>query len=212
MDALAEQIEEYNNELLLQLPAEVLEAFGKSIVELQRENIEKSSLQIGNKITDFSLPNAFGEIIHSEEILEKGKMVIAFYRGGWCPYCNLQLRFLQANISKITNRKAVLLAVSPQTPNHSLMMVEKNNLEFEVLTDHDNTLAEKLGIVFQIQEFVLPYYKDLGITLSDYNGNEHNKLPVPAVFVIDQNHVVSFRFLDVNYMNRLNLEKLLEVL
>lgn len=119
---------------------------------------------------------------------------------------------MQENLSRIKEKNAVLIAISPQSPDHSLTLAEKNNLEFEILTDTDNAFAEKLGIVFQLQDFVLPYYQGLGIHLSDYNKNNDNKLPVPAVFVIDENRVVTYKFLDVNYMSRVNVEELIEAL
>lgn len=212
MDSLAEQIEKLNHTLSSQLPDEVFEAFGKSIEELKTKKIEEGSLKTGQKMPEFMLPNVHGKWVSSRELLPKGKMILAFYRGSWCPYCNLELKFLQDHLSEIKNKNAFLVAISPQSPDHSLTMIEKNNLEFEVLTDTDNRLAEKLGIAFQLQDFVLPYYKALGINLEDYDKNKGNTLPVPAVFVIDENGYVIFRFLDVNYMNRINIEELINVL
>lgn len=212
MNTLSKQIEHLKQELSSQLPQKILEAFGKSIEDLKIRNIEENSIQIGDQMPEFSLPNAFGKIISSEEVLKNGKMVLAFYRGSWCPYCNLELKYLQDNLSGIKEKEATLIAVSPQSPDHSLSMAEKNNLEFEVLTDIDNNFAEKLGITFQLQDFVFPYYKDLGIDLSDFNKNNDNTLPVPAVFVIDENRVITYKFLDVNYMNRVDVEELIQAL
>ncbi|AZB23335.1 peroxiredoxin-like family protein [Chryseobacterium bernardetii] len=212
MNTLAKQIEHLNQELSSQLPQDILDAFGKSIEDLKTGKFEENSIQIGGQIPEFSLPNALGKIVSSEEILKNEKIVLAFYRGGWCPYCNLELKFLQDSLIRIKNKGAALIAVSPQSPDHSLSMIEKNNLEFEVLTDIDNNFAKKLGIVFQLQDFVLPYYKGLGIFLSDFNKNNDNTLPIPAVFVVDKNRVVTYRFLDVNYMNRVDVEKLIEAL
>jgi len=179
---------------------------------LKTKDIEENSIQVGGQIPEFSLPNAYNKKINSKEILRDGKMILAFYRGSWCPYCNLELKFLQDNITRIKEKNAVLVAVSPQTPDHSLTMAEKNNLDFEVLTDHNNELAKKLGIVFQLQDFVLPYYNNLGIDLSAFNNNDENTLPVPAVFVVDENSKVIYRFLDVNYMSRVDVEDLIQVL
>ncbi|SDJ60012.1 peroxiredoxin-like family protein [Chryseobacterium jejuense] len=212
MNTLAKQIEYLNQELSSQLPQEILYAFGKSIEDLKTKRMEENSIQIGNQMPEFSLPNALGKIINSEDIIKNGKIILAFYRGSWCPYCNLELKSLQDNLSRIKNKGATLIAVSPQSPDHSLSMTEKNNLEFEVLTDIDNNFAKKLGIDFQLQDFVLPYYNGLGIHLSDFNKNEDNTLPVPAVFVVDENRVVTYKFLDVNYMNRLDVEELIQSL
>lgn len=212
MNTLATQIEQLNHELSSQLPQEILNAFESSIENLKTKDIEENSIQVGGQIPEFSLPNAYNKKINSKEILRDGKMILAFYRGSWCPYCNLELKFLQDNITRIKEKNAVLVAVSPQTPDHSLTMAEKNNLDFEVLTDHNNELAKKLGIVFQLQDFVLPYYNNLGIDLSAFNNNDENTLPVPAVFVVDENSKVIYRFLDVNYMSRVDVEDLIQVL
>ncbi|MEG0926299.1 peroxiredoxin-like family protein [Chryseobacterium sp.] len=209
---LAMQIEQLNREFSLQLPNEIVEAFGQSIEDLKNKKIEENSIQIGEEIPEFSMLNTRGEIINSMEISKNRKMILAFYRGSWCPYCNLELKFLQDNLSRIKDKNTVLIAISPQNIDHSLNMTEKNSLEFEVLTDTDNHFAEKLGIVFQLQDFVLPYYQSLGIDLSNYNKNTNHKLPVPAVFVVDENKVVTYKFLDVNYMNRVDVEELISAL
>lgn len=212
MKTLAQQIEQLNQELSSQLPQEILNAFGKSVEDLKTENIEESSIQIGDEMPEFLLPNISGKMIDSSKILKEGKMILAFYRGSWCPYCNLELKFLQDNLSRIKDKNVSLVAVSPQSPDHALNMVEKNNLEFEVLTDQNNGFAKKLGIVFQLQDFVLPHYQNLGIDLSEFNKNNENTLPVPAVLIIDEKGKVIYKFLDVNYMNRIDVEELIQAL
>ncbi|MDN5422440.1 MAG: AhpC/TSA family protein [Chryseobacterium sp.] len=212
MNSLAQQIDKLNHTLSSQLPIEVLQAFQKSIEELKTSNLEKNSLKIGDKMPEFSLPNTVGQMISSREILKKEKMILTFYRGNWCPYCNLELRSLQENLSLIKNKNSFLAAVSPQTLHYSKTTVEENDLGFDVLTDAGNAFAKKLGIVFQLPDFLLPYYESLGIDLTEFNGNEDNMLPIPAVFVVDRNGYIIFRFLDVNYMNRLDIEELIKVL
>ncbi len=212
MSELAKQIEQFNNELATQVPQEVLEAFGKSIKDLKTKNIEEKSIKLGAIMPDFSLPNAKNEIIHSKEILKSGKMIIAFYRGSWCPYCNLELKALQENLSKINDKKVSLVAISPQSPDNSLSIIEKHNLTFEVLTDKDNTFAKQLGIVFELQDFVLPFYNALGINLSSFNKNDDTSLPIPAVFVVNENGIIIYKFADVNYMNRIDIDELLNTL
>ena len=212
MSELAKQIEQFNNELATQVPQEVLEAFGKSIKDLKTKNIEEKSIKLGAIMPDFSLPNAKNEIIHSKEILKSGKMIIAFYRGSWCPYCNLELKALQENLSKINDKKVSLVAISPQSPDNSLTVIEKHNLTFEVLTDKDNTFAKQLGIIFELQDFVLPFYNALGINLSSFNKNDDTSLPIPAVFVVNENGIIIYKFADVNYMNRIDIDELLNTL
>ena len=212
MNELAKQIEQFNNELATQVPQQVLEAFGKSIEDLQKKKIEEKSIKLGEIMPEFLLPNVKNEIINSNEILKNGKMIIAFYRGSWCPYCNLQLKTLQDYLTKIKDKNATLVAISPQSPDNSLTVVEKHNLTFEVLTDTDNLFAKQLGISFELQDFVLPYYQALGIDLMHFNKNNDNSLPVPAVFVIDQNGKIIYKFVDANYMNRIDIDELLQTL
>ena len=212
MSELAKQIEQFNYELATQVPQEVLEAFGKSIKDLKTKNIEEKSIKLGAIMPDFSLPNAKNEIIHSKEILKSGKMIIAFYRGSWCPYCNLELKALQEKISEFKEKNATLVAISPQSPDNSLTVIEKHHLTFEVLTDKDNVFAKQLGIVFELQDFVLPYYHALGIDLSNFNENDDNSLPIPAVFVVNESSKIIYKFADANYMNRIDIDELLKTL
>ena len=212
MTDLATQIQQFNIELAAKVPQEVLEAFGKSIEDLKTKNIEEKSIKIGEIIPDFSLKNAKNEVVNSTDILKNGRMIIAFYRGSWCPYCNLELKALQEKISEFKEKNATLVAISPQSPDNSLTVIEKHHLTFEVLTDKDNVFAKQLGIVFELQDFVLPYYHALGIDLSSFNENTNNSLPIPAVFVVNESSKIIYKFADANYMNRIDIDELLKTL
>jgi peroxiredoxin len=212
MNTLAKQIESLTNELMQQVPVTVLEIFEKSITALKSENIETKIAEIGDQLVPFSLPNAAKELIYSKNILEKGKMILAFFRGSWCPYCNLELRALQENLAKITHKNVTLLAVSPQSTDHNTQLIEKHLLTFDVLTDKDNLLAHQLGIRFELQEFALPTYEAMGINLEEFNQNNDNTLPVPAIFVVDCDGSICYKFADADYRNRLDIDALLHVL
>lgn len=212
MKNLKQQIEELNENLAKQLPTEVLEVFGKSIQDLKTKNIEENSVATGDRFPDFSLPNTNNEIVKLQELLQNGKVIVAFFRGSWCPYCNLELKALQDSLKKIIGRKAILVAISPQTPDYSEELKGTHILDFELLTDKNNTLAKKLGISFGLQDYVIPTYGSLGIDLSEYNENHNNELPVPAVFLIDTNGSITYKFVDANYMNRINIKELIEQL
>lgn len=212
MKDLENQIEELNENLAKQLPREVLEVFGKSIQDLKTKNIEENSIATGETFPDFSLPNTNNEIVKLKELLQNGKVIVAFFRGSWCPYCNLELKALQDSLKQITDRKATLVAISPQTPDYNEELKGNHILDFELLTDKDNALAKQLGISFGLQDYVVPTYGSLGIELSEYNENDNNELPVPAVFVIDTNGSITYKFVDTNYMNRINIKELIEQL
>lgn len=212
METLKTQIENFNIELSKQLPPEIFEAFGKSVEDLKTKNIEENSIKEGAIFPSFSLPNAKNQEISSSEILKSGKMIVAFYRGDWCPYCNLELAALQKALPEIKKKNVTLVAISPQSPDNSLTTLEKHNLEFEVLTDDNNVLASKIGISFKLQDFIVPVYESIGIDVPKHNGNNENTLPVPAVYVIDQNGVVLSKFIDTNYVNRVDIEELINQL
>lgn len=122
------------------------------------------------------------------------------------------MKALQDNLRQITDRNATLVAVSPQTSDYSEELRNNHQLDFELLTDKDNALAKQLGISFGLQDFVIPTYGSLGIDLSEYNENANNELPIPAVFVIDTNGNITYRFVDTNYMNRIDIQELIEQL
>ncbi|MDM1048214.1 MULTISPECIES: peroxiredoxin-like family protein [Bacteroidota] len=212
MKNLEQQINELNENLAKQLPTEVLEVFGKSIQDLKAKNMEDSSISVGDKFPDFSLPNTSDKTVALKELLQNGKVIIAFFRGSWCPYCNLELKALQDNLKQITGKNVTLIAVSPQTSDYSEELKINHHLEFELLTDKNNALAKQLGITFELQNYVIPTYSSLGIELSEYNENNNNELPVPAVFVIDTNSSIVYKFVDTNYMNRINIQELIEQL
>lgn len=212
MNNLQEQIQELNKNLAAQLPTEILETFGQSITDLHLQNIEKSSIEIGQTFPDFNLPNTNNETIALHTLLKKGKVIIAFFRGSWCPYCNLELKALQETLKKMANKSITILAISPQAEKHNQALRNNQQLDFELLTDQNNALAKQIGISFSLQDYVIPVYNNLGINLSDYNNNNSNELPVPAVFVVDTDGSISYKFVDSNYMNRVNIQELIEQL
>jgi len=214
MKNLKQQIDELNANLAKQLPQETLDAFGKSIQDLKAQNIESNSIGTGKRFPDFSLPNINSETISLNELLNltTGKVIIAFFRGSWCPYCNLELKALQDNLKHITNKSATLVVISPQTPEHNQELKSTHHLGFELLTDKNNTLAKQLGISFKLKDDVTSVYNSLGIELAEYNENNNNELPVPAVFVVDKNYSITYKFVDINYMNRIDIKKMIEQL
>ncbi|STD55866.1 peroxiredoxin-like family protein [Empedobacter falsenii] len=212
MKNLSQQIEELNENLALQLPPEVLQVFSQSIQDLKTENIEEKCINIGDLFPDFSLPNSNNETIQLKELLKKGKVIVAFFRGNWCPYCNLELKALQHKLKDIADNKVTLVGISPQTTDYNEELKSNLDLDFELLRDKDNNLSKQLGISFKLHDYVIPVYESLGIELSEYNGNNDSELPVPAVFVIDINGNITYKFVDSNYMNRINIQELIEQL
>jgi peroxiredoxin len=135
------------------------------------------------------------------EYLKEGKVVLTWYRGGWCPYCNLTLRALQEELSNFKENGANLIALTPELPDNSMSTKEKHDLEFEVLSDIGNQVAEKYGIVFQLTDEVAEMYNQ-AFELNNHNGDQSNKLPLAATYVINENGEIIYAFLDADYRNR----------
>ena len=129
-------------------------------------------------------------------------MVLAFYRGAWCPYCNVHLSALQGRVDEIKQLGGQLVAVSPQTPDRSHSVVEKNRLQFPVLSDMGNHVARALGLVFEFSNELRAAYKGFGVDLGDFNGDDSWTLPVPGTFIINQDGTIAKVWTDVDYRRR----------
>ena len=163
----------------------------------------KAALLVGQKAPNFSLPNAQGEIITLADLCVNGPVVVTFYRGDWCPYCNLQLRALQAILGDINELGAELVAISPQVPDESLSQSEKSALAFHVLSDQDARVASSYGVAWQVPELILQHMrKDRGLDLVHINNGNGSVLPIPGTFVLGADGVVLWRYVDVDYRTR----------
>ncbi|OJJ15351.1 alkyl hydroperoxide reductase [marine bacterium AO1-C] len=165
-------------------------------------NIEAQALKVGDTIPEFSLPNVKGASVDSSELLKQGPLVISFYRGGWCPYCNMELRALQQLLPEFEQAGAQLVAISPQTPDNSLNTQEKNELAFEVLSDVGNQITRKFGLVFTMPIDLQNLYSDFGLDVAKHNGDSTFELPMPATYVVDKNGVIQYAFVPADYTKR----------
>lgn len=159
------------------------------------------ALKVSDSAPDFTLPDAFGHEVSLKTLLKAGPVVISFYRGEWCPFCNLELRALQEALPRINNLGASLIAISPEKPDGGLIVTEKNKLTFLVLSDFKNVVARQFGIVFRVGDKVqdlsrIVFKNDLALR----NGEDSYELPVPATFVIDAHGVIRFAHVEADYM------------
>ncbi len=178
------------------LPAEVLDVFDRSIANLLEAGVPSDAIKVGDRLDSFTLDDATGTRVSLEQIVETGPAVIVFYRGGWCPYCNLALRTYQHDLLPQLDRfDARLVAISPQSPDGPLSTAEKAELSFTVLSDPGNGLAGRIGIDFQQADEVLAAQQQLGLDLAQVNAEGATRLPRPTVLVVDHDQVV--RFVDV---------------
>ena len=212
MNSLATDLAAFRAEFMGKVPAEIRAAMERADADLLASGIVERALKAGARAPDFVLPNVADETLSLGEVLRGGPVVLSFYRGGWCPYCNLQLRALQAAVPQIEALDASLVAVSPQIPDESLSTAEKNGLAFAVLSDRGSVIARKFGIVFDLAEELRPIYSKFGHGLPEMNGTDDWVLPMPATYVIDRDGTIVFAFVDPDYRNRLEPAAILEVL
>ena len=182
---------------------------GISVVE--KTGITSSAVQVGQKAPNFTLNNALGQAVKLSEVLNDGPVVLTWYRGGWCPYCNLTLRALQQALPEIIAEGATLLALTPEVPDQSLSTAEKNELEFEVLSDLHNQVGKQFGVVFKLEDKVAEVYQN-GFDLHAYNGDDSDELPMGATYVIGTDGIVKWAFLDTDYRNRAEPSDIVEAL
>ena len=210
--SLEQQLEKRRTSSAVNIPADKYAIMQQSTKELKEIGLSNNAFKTGQSIPSFELLNASGDLIKSDDLLRKGPLVISFYRGGWCPYCNMELRALQQVLDQIHAFGAQLVAISPETPDSSLTTSEKNELSFEVLSDIDNVFAKQLGLVFQMPEDLREVYHSFNLDVQKHNGNDDYELPMPATYVIDTNGKIIFDFVSEDYTYRLEPEEVLKAL
>lgn len=149
-------------------------------------------LREGDQSPDFNLPNVYGENINLYNLLDQNRVILIFYRGGWCPFCNLQLRQYQNMIPQFNEYDARIVAISPEIPDRSLTDDERTDLKFEALSDVENSVAKKFTGILKYEGRSAERLKNLGIDLAEINQSESGEVPIPAIFVIDKNRKVLF--------------------
>ena len=169
-------------------------------------------LQVGDQLASFELPNQLGQTISLDELQGDSNVVISFYRGGWCPYCNIELCVLQQALPEFKSHGARLIAISPQLPDESMSTAEKNELSFPVLSDAGNKVAREFGLVFTLSEQLRPLYESFNIDLPATNGDKSFELPIPATFIIDSDGVVKGAFVNADYKQRMDPSDIINVL
>jgi len=207
------ELEELSKQVRATASPERLQANAQTISELIASDLRASALREGDAAPDFALPDAHGNVVALKTLLDRGPVVISFYRGQWCPFCNLELRGLQRVLPQIEQMPASLVAISPQLPDHSLSTEEKNQLTFPVLSDVGNVAAKRFGIVFTLPAALIDAYQAMGRDLVEVNGEAGAaQLPMPATFVLDKSGVIRLAFIEEDWSKRLDPEIILDTL
>lgn len=170
-----------------------------------------SALKVGDKAPEFSLNDATGTPVTLKTLLAEGPVILTWYRGGWCPHCNVALKALQNSLPTFTEAGATLVAISPELPDHSLSTREKQDLAFPVLSDVGLGVADAYGISYTLDEATSTRY-NAGFGLNTWNGDTSNRLPLPVTYVVNQQGVIVYRFIDTDIRKRAPHDDILKAL
>jgi peroxiredoxin len=186
-------------------------SYDAGLKAVEESGILNSALNVGDLAPDFELQDQTGVAVKLSDVLKDGPVVLTWYRGGWCPYCNITLAFLQEKLPEFEAAGGQLVALTPELPDSSMSTTEKHALEFDILSDVGNKVARKYGVVFKLTNDVAARYQQ-GFNLHAYNGDESDELPLAATYIIDTKGKIRYAFLDVDYRNRAEPSDIIDVL
>ncbi len=185
------------------MPHSIAKVLSDGIEELKKDDLSGTALQVGDTIPDIELINPENRSsISLKDLIKHEYLVLNFYRGGWCPYCNLELRAYEQLREQFKAVSANIVSISAELPDRTISTATRNKLSHTVLTDHHAKLANAIGIDFQLNKDLQREYANFGINLSELHGNEDNVLLVPAVFIIDKDMKIVWSHIEENYMIR----------
>jgi len=210
--ALKDQLDALTAKLRAMVPAERLAVVDHAAEELVRRGQADRALNAGDRAPAFELPDGDGMLWRSEDLLRSGPLVIVFFRGRWCAYCNAQLNALQEIHSKLAAAGASLVAISPQTQKHSYMTRDMHKLRFPVLSDAGNQVARKFGLVYRLSPEMQAMYESIMTKLPGYNGDQSWELPLAATYVVQKDGKISWARIDADWRKRPEPEEILQKL
>jgi peroxiredoxin len=183
------------------------------VVHLAATGIDRSAKQIGDRAPAVRLRDQHGENFDIADLLAKGPVVITFYRGGWCPFCNLELKAYQAALPRIAAAGASMVAISPEKPDDTVSTAEKNALSFPVLSDVGQQVGKAFGVVYAFTDDVRKVYDGFGLDIPSKNGSPDEwSLPLSATYVIGADGIIQFADTRVDYRERTDPLEVLRVL
>jgi peroxiredoxin len=210
---LSQQLDEYLAGWMQRVPADRRAAMERHIAHLAETGIGRNAKQVGDQAPDIVLPDASGRTFDVAKLLATGPLIVTFYRGGWCPYCNLELRAYQAVLPRITAAGASLVAISPEKPDDSMSTAEKNALTFPVLSDIGQKVGKAFGLVYSFTDELRSVYDGFKLDIPAKNGAPDDwSLPLSATYVIGPDGRILFADTSVDYRRRTDPLDALQVL
>lgn len=209
---LTAELEQLQTEMVSRMPEDVQRRMAEVNAQLSARDLERNALQHEDRIPAFTLDDHLGRAVSSETLLQRGALVLNFYRGSWCPYCNLELKALSEHQDAMRDLGAELVAISPERPEGGADSVLKHQLKFPVLSDPGNRVARRFGLVFDLPAALREIYRGFDIDLPGHNGDESWQLPMPATYVVNRDGVIRYVFVDSDYTRRAEPSEVLDAL
>jgi peroxiredoxin len=214
--SLSQQLEQLTAKLRALVPAERLASIERAVEQLKTSNVAAHALKPGDKAPEFELLDGDGMMWRSTDLLKndpirRGPLVVVFYRGRWCAYCNTQLAALQQVHEQIAAAGASLVAISPQTQKHTYLTRDMHLLRFPVLSDPGNVTARKFGLVYRVPQDLQRMYESIMTKLPGYNGDQNWELPLAATYIIRPDGIISYARVDVDWRERPEPRELLDL-
>ena len=186
--------------------------FVSTSAQVTVEDAAKSALNVGGKMPSFTLNDSLGKAVSSKDLLKQGNLVVVFYRGAWCPFCNKYLNTLQKNMEQIKAAGGILVAVSVENADRSQAVAKKNELTYTVLSDPNLTVARMFKIVYQMPDELNAKYKSGGLDVAKYNSMEKAELPISATYIVNKKGDITYAHIEPDYKKRPTPEEIIAAL
>lgn len=206
------ELETFLNEFAMRVPLPRQRIIERSIRALAATGIAERALKAGQQAPEFSLPDAEGNLVTLAQVRQQSPVVLIFFRGVWCPFCNLMLRAYQERLPDFQRAGAGLVAISPQSRSMLRRTAQRNRLSFTLLSDHGCAVAADYGLAYELDEELAALYRKVGDPATDYNAAGDWVLPIPSVFLVDQQGKVALAHVEPDFRRRLNPDAVLKSL
>lgn len=210
MSSLSKKLASYKSDFNTRTPVAILETINRSISLFQEHSALKSVLKVGQKFPPFELADLNGRLFNSRELIKEKPLIVTFVRGGWCPYCVLETQMWQQYFEK-SKSSLNIIAITPEKPEFAKSMLPDNSQNVPLLFDSGLCFAEQLGLVWKTDDAMKAQLLKWDINLTERHCTQTFNLPVPATFVIDQQGIIQFRFIEEDYSTRAELDDVLAV-
>ncbi|KAL2068646.1 hypothetical protein VTL71DRAFT_14983 [Oculimacula yallundae] len=207
--ALAENLSAVYTDFHANAPAQITKPIKEATDDHIQHFDDQKAIKVGDTLPPFKLSDASGKEVSSSTLLTKGPLLITFYRGEWCPFCNLALQALQKHLPEFEAKGVTLVAITCEVPKQAVSTAEKNELKFPVLSDPGNKYAGELGLLFPMPDVMRPVFESLGVDFKERNGDDSFVLPVPATLLVDREGVVRNAYVEPDYAKRVEPETVL---